>query len=112
MNEIDHEEAQRLGIQGTSMDDPSGHALAEAAYAAGAVEPAASLSNMDVTIEVVMRGTREHAEEIAAALALELIARSDVVTAVYAVSDRDEWGRGSHVPGSFDADGHLRDVGG
>lgn len=62
----------------SGVHDPSGHALAEAAHAAGAVEPAATLPNCDVDLSFVVRGTREHAEAVAATLAYELSARSDV----------------------------------
>lgn len=73
-----------------STHDPSGHALAEEAHAAGAVEPAASLPNFTVQVEFVVRGTREHAESIAGTLAYELSARSDVAGSVaYSVDARD-----------------------
>lgn len=68
MSVIDHKEAQRLGIKGSSEDDPSGHALAEAAYAAGAVKPAASSSRFDVELRVVVNGSRFDAEYVGSIL--------------------------------------------
>lgn len=73
----------------TSDYDPSGHALAEAAHAAGVVEPAVVLPTCDVQLELVVRGTSQHADAIAGTLAAELSARSDVVSVVYTVTERE-----------------------
>jgi hypothetical protein len=75
---VSPEEAQRLGIQGTSDDDPSGHALAEAAYAAGAVEAAASLPLHQCELRFVVHGSEEHVNELLLAISAELLARSDI----------------------------------
>lgn len=85
---ISHEEAQRLGIKGSSDDDPSGHALAEAAYTAGAVEPAVQLHTYDVTLQCVVVGSRESAEGIGAMLELEAETRDSVTETVLTVAER------------------------
>jgi hypothetical protein len=86
---IDHKEAQRLGIKGSSEDDPSGHALAEAAYAAGAVKPAASPSTFDVALSVAVTGSRFDAEYVAAILEqhCDRLAKVDAYT--FTVSERE-----------------------
>jgi hypothetical protein len=75
---VSPEEAQRLGIKGTSDDDPSGHALAEAAYAAGVVEPAASLPLHHCELRFVVHGSQEHVDRVLLELSAELMARADV----------------------------------
>lgn len=75
--------------RGTSYDDPSGHRLAEAAHDAGAVEPVERVGTVDVQLEIVVRGSLEHGEALASAAALELMTRSDVVSAVYTVTERE-----------------------
>jgi hypothetical protein len=75
---VDHEEAQRLDIQGSSDDDPSGHALAEAAYAAGAVQSAASLPLHHCELRFVVHGSEEHVNALLLEISAELMARSDI----------------------------------
>lgn len=75
---VSAEEAQRLGIQGTSDDDPSGHALAEEAYAAGAVVPAVSLPLFHCELRFVVHGDRDHVDRVLLELSAELLARADV----------------------------------
>jgi hypothetical protein len=69
--------------------DPSGHALAEAAHAAGVVEPVAELPNCDVELRFVVHGTSEHADAVAMTLAAELSARSDVQRVALTVTERE-----------------------
>lgn len=73
----------------TSENDPSGHALAEAAHAAGAVEPSTTVPNFELSLTLVVRGQEELALEIAERAALELAARSDVTSVSYSVRARD-----------------------
>lgn len=72
--------------------DPSGHALAEEAYAAGAVEPGDVVAP-HFTIELrcviaplTVGDPRGNAELTASILATELMARSDVLECVYTVT--------------------------
>lgn len=66
----------------TSLDDPSGRGLAEAAHAAGVVEVPDELPNHTVSVSFVVRGTPEHADAVALTLASELSARGDVAQPV------------------------------
>lgn len=78
--------------------EASGLAIAENAYAAGAVELAnEELPNHTVTLSFVVRGTYEHADAVAFTLAAELAARSDVAEPItVAVRSHDgDFGVGS-----------------
>lgn len=77
--------------------EASGLAVAEEAYAAGAVELGDALPNHTVTLSFVVRGTYEHADAVAFTLAAELTARSDVAEPI-AVSVK------AHDPAEFEVD--------
>lgn len=64
----------------TSEHDPSGHALAEQAHAAGVVEPPVVVPTFTVSVSFELRGTEQHADAVMFTLLSELSARSDVVS--------------------------------
>lgn len=86
MNVINFEEAQRLGIKGTSDDDPSGRALAESAYEAGAVDQVASARSFEIEFRIVFTGERVDAERLAAIYKQHAESHPGVVEYAFTVS--------------------------
>jgi len=61
------------GARGTSSDDPSGRAAAQAAYDAGAVEPLLEQPVFSVWLEFRVHGPEREANELANAIAATLL---------------------------------------
>jgi hypothetical protein len=73
----------------TDHDDPSGHALAEQAYDAGAVEPGERVHPCELMLTVRMVSGGDHARRLGEEAALEILSRSDVIGVDYEVVERE-----------------------
>src|SRR5436190_579324 len=95
----------------STQHDPSGHSLAEEAYAAGAVErDAEQIPAHSVALRFTIHGDEGEARRLADALALELMARSDVTACDHTVTTDAEYSSPHHSP-NIGTDGRLRDTG-
>lgn len=67
------EEARRLGIRGSSSDDPSGALRAQEAHDAGAVRPVVEVPIVRATMHVRIQASENEARELVDAIAGRLI---------------------------------------
>lgn len=81
------EEATKLGIRGSSSDDPSGAKLAQEAHDAGAVVPVVELPVHRVVIDFRVHGSLAFARELESAIVETLLEHPEILSPVSSAVD-------------------------